>query len=256
MSRWLAVGMTLMLLSTAVKTFAVDAPMAGSFDAKGVRIHYLTQGAGEPVVLIHGLHASAATNWKLPGIVDRLAKQQGVIALDLPGHGQSDKPEREEAYGVQMAEDVALLLDHLQIKRAHIVGYSLGGMVALKFITLHPERAISGTLGGMGWLREGSRLQDVWEKLPSREGSRTPAVCVHSVGQLAVTEETLVAIKIPMTVIVGDRDPVKKLYVAPLQNVRKDWPVIEIEGAGHINAILKPQFAEAIEKALIQNHGK
>ena len=209
---------------------SADQPAFESFDAKGVQIRYLAQGTGEPVVLIHGLHSSAVINWKQPGIIDLLAKKNRVIALDLPGHGGSDKPENDEAYGVQMADDVILLLDHLKIKKAHIVGYSLGGMVALKLIAKHPDRVLSGTLGGMGWLKEGSRLQDFWEKLPARKGGRTPPACVNGIGNLAVSEDDLKAIKVPMTILVGDRDPVKKLYVIPLQSVRKDWPVIEIEG--------------------------
>jgi serine-type D-Ala-D-Ala carboxypeptidase len=54
-----------------------------------------------------------------------------------------------------------LLLDQLNIKKAHIVGYSMGGIVALKFISEHPDRVLSGTLGGMGWLPEGGGLQKI-----------------------------------------------------------------------------------------------
>ena len=234
-------------------TRAAEKAVFDSFDAKGVRIQYMVQGVGEPVVLIHGLHASALTNWKAPGIMDLLSKQYQVIALDLPGHGGSDKPDKEEAYGVQMVEDVVLLLDHLKIKKAHIVGYSLGGMIALKFIAEHSDRALSGTLGGMGWLREGGWLQEVWDKIPVREGNRTPAACINSMGKLALTEDALKAIKTPMTILVGDQDPVKKLYVIPLQQVRKDWSVIEIEGAGHLNCIVKKKFSEEIVKWLDKN---
>jgi len=51
-------------------------------------------------------------------------------------------------------------------------------------------------------------------------------------------------------VIVGDRDPVKRLYVAPLQRVRKDWAVIEIGDAGHLNCVVKAQFKEEIAEWL------
>jgi pimeloyl-ACP methyl ester carboxylesterase len=134
------------------------APKSERFDSGGVQIHFLLAGQGEPVVLIHGLNASAEVNWNLPGVVAELAKDHQVIALDLRGHGRSNKPHGDDAYGPVVVEDVVYLLDHLQIKKAHIVGYSLGGMVAMKFMVTHPERVISGTLGGMGWLREGSGL--------------------------------------------------------------------------------------------------
>jgi pimeloyl-ACP methyl ester carboxylesterase len=99
-----------------------DPTVDSTFDAHGVKIHYVVEGTGEPVVLIHGLHASAEINWRLPGVLTAIAKDQKVIALDLPGHGRSDKPDNEDAYGLALVEDVALLLDHLKIDKAHIVG--------------------------------------------------------------------------------------------------------------------------------------
>jgi pimeloyl-ACP methyl ester carboxylesterase len=227
-----------------------------AFDAKGVKIHYLLAGHGEPVVLIHGLYSSAEVNWQRPGTLVALAKDYQVIALDLPGHGRSDKPERADAYGLEMVEDVVLLLDHLKIHKAHIVGYSMGGMVALKLIATHPDRVLSGTLGGMGWLREGGGLQRVWEHLSLGRSGGTPSVCVSSIGKLAVAEDVLKAVKVPVLVLVGDRDPVKKLYVAPLQAVRKDWPVVEIPGAGHLNCIFKQEFIEGIVHWLGQHRQK
>ncbi len=223
-----------------------DEPASQTFEAKGVKLHYLIQGRGEPVVLIHGLHSSAELNWQLPGVFGELAKDHQVIALDLPGHGRSDKPTKEDAYGLQVVEDLILLLDHLKIKKAHIVGYSLGGMVAVKLMATHPDRVLSGTVGGMGWFREGSALQKVWARMPARDGARTPTAFVQSIGKLAVTEDELKKIEVPVKVLVGDRDPVKRLYVLPLQQSRKDWPVVEIEDAGHINCILKKQFKDEV----------
>ena len=185
-------------------------------------------------------------NWGANGVMAELAKDHQVIALDLPGHGQSDKPDDEKAYGLQLVADIVALLDHLQIKKAHLVGYSLGGMIAVKFLAMHQDRALSGTIGGMGWLRSGSRLEQVWGQLPGREWSRTPAVMIHSIGALSVSREELAEIHVPVEIVVGTRDPVKRMYVTPLREVRPDWPVIEIEGAGHISCVTRPQFREAI----------
>ncbi len=154
---------------------ADGAPRSETFNAKGVRIHYLIAGEGDPVVLIHGLHSSAEINWRLTGVFGDLAKDHLVVALDLPGHGRSDKPEDEGAYGRQLVEDVVLLLDHLKIKKAHVVGYSLGGMVAGRLVVDHPDRVRSVLLGGMGWFRDGSGLQAIWEKMRNRrEVGRLP----------------------------------------------------------------------------------
>ena len=59
-------------------------------------------------MLIHGLYSSAALNWQLPGTFAAVAAGHRAIALDLPGHGLSDKPDDEQAYGLRMVEDVAL----------------------------------------------------------------------------------------------------------------------------------------------------
>ena len=249
MSRFHRFAMVVFLLGLCARAglaAVADEPISATFDAKGVKIHYLHQGKGEPVVLIHGLHSSAEMNWRMPGVMAALARDHMVIALDLPGHGQSDKPDKEDAYGLQMVEDVALLMDHLKVEKAHIVGYSMGGIVAVKFMVMHPERTLSGLDGGMGWLREGGMLQRVWARMPAQEGSRTPAVCIRSIGKLAVTADEIKGIKAPVEVVIGDRDPVKRLYVAPLQPVRKDWPVVEIKDAGHMDCIMKKEFRDAV----------
>jgi pimeloyl-ACP methyl ester carboxylesterase len=217
-----------------------------TFDANGVNLHYIVEGKGQPVVLIHGLYSSAKVNWQMPRIVGLLAKNYQVIALDLPGHGESDKPTSESAYGVEMVEDLVRLLDHLNIKKAHVIGYSMGGMIAMKFLAKHQDRVLSGIVGGMGWLREQSFLQSFWERMPERQGNITRPACAWSLGKLALTEQELRAIRVPVEVVVGDRDPVKRLYVAPLEQARKDWPVVEIKDAGHLNCIVKPQFKNAI----------
>src|SRR3954468_18489224 len=98
---------------------AGDPPVVKSFDSNGTKIVYFTHGKGEPVVLIHGWLSSAGVNWALPGTSTHLAKDYQVIALDVRGHGLSDKPTKDEAYGPELVEDVVRLLDHLKIKKAH-----------------------------------------------------------------------------------------------------------------------------------------
>ena len=228
-------------------SLAEAAPPASHFlDCHGVKIHYVLQGAGEPVILIHGLYSSASINWQVTGVFSELAKDHRVVALDLPGHGRSDKPENDSAYGLAIIDDIVALLDHLHIKQAHVVGYSLGGMIAVKLLVLHPDRVKSGLIGGMGWFRAGSPIQKFWERIPNRENQKVPSAFLQTVGQFAVTEEELKRIAVPAEVLVGDRDPVKQLYVVALRRGRPDWPVVEIQGAGHINCILKPEFRNQI----------
>ncbi|HVT88125.1 MAG TPA: alpha/beta fold hydrolase [Tepidisphaeraceae bacterium] len=224
-----------------------------TFGSAGVKISYIEAGKGEPVILVHGLYSSAQMNWTAPGTFKQLAEHFHVIALDLRGHGNSGKPTSEDAYGQPMVEDIVRLMDHLKIQKAHIVGYSLGGIIVMNFMTRHPDRVISGTLGGMGWLRPGSIQQTAFERTAGREAGRTPPACVHGIGKLAVSQTDVTNIQLPVEILIGDQDPCKRLYVEPLERIRHDWPVIEIADAGHINCIVKAQFKDELTKWLIKN---
>jgi pimeloyl-ACP methyl ester carboxylesterase len=108
-----------------------------------VRLNYICLGpsepvgGGEPFVLIHGL-ASSLAFWYFR-IAPGLARRHRVVMLDLRGHGRSSMPRAGYA-GAPMAADVHALLDHLSIERAHLVGHSFGGNVALHFACHYPER--------------------------------------------------------------------------------------------------------------------
>lgn len=237
-----------LVVVVAVLTLPAENARADTFDAKGVKIYYTIEGKGEPVVLIHGLYSTGLANWKLPGIVAELAKDHQVIVLDLPGHGLSEKPKNKEAYGVQMADDVVLLLDHLKIDKAHIVGYSLGGMITMKLLARHPERVRSATVGGMGWFKEGlgSGLEVLRKKGP-RGWFGPPATFFEAAPSLALSEQELRKIDLPVKVILGDHNVViNKINVIPLQKVRPDWPVFEIKDADHITCVAKPEFRAEI----------
>ncbi|OAI48118.1 hypothetical protein AYO44_07970 [Planctomycetaceae bacterium SCGC AG-212-F19] len=234
---------------------AADGPNVQSFKSNGVKIVYFTQGKGERVVLIHGWLSSAGINWALPGVSGLLAKDFQVIALDVRGHGLSDKPKNDEAYGAELVEDVVRLLDHLKIKKAHIVGYSMGGIIAGNFIAKHPDRVLTGTLSGMGWLQTGGLGQLGFAQIGRNDPNADAlAICGRSLAKLALTETEIKSIRVPVTVIVGDKDDIiKKLYVEPLQKVRKDWPVTEIKDGDHLTCIIQPAFREAIAAWLKKN---
>ncbi len=125
------------------------------FTSSGVRLHYVEQGTGDPVILLHELDGSAATFMR-SGIFSDLAKDHRVIALDSRGHGLSDKPHDASAYGPDMAGDVIALMDELKIPRAHIVGYSMGTEVAAMLLLRAPERVRNVVLiagaGRFRWL--------------------------------------------------------------------------------------------------------
>jgi pimeloyl-ACP methyl ester carboxylesterase len=136
------------LCLAAAPAFANGKPEHAFFTTKdGVKIHYMTLGKGTPVILIHGYTGSAEGNWFRNGIAVALAKNHKVIALDCRNHGQSDKP---QPGGPGRAEDVIELMDHLKIAKAHFHGYSMGGALTGRLMTLIPERFLSAGFGGSG----------------------------------------------------------------------------------------------------------
>lgn len=225
--------------------------MADDFDSAGVKIHYAVEGKGEPVILIHGLYSSGRVNWDLPGTTRLLAQKFQVVRLDCRGHGQSGKPHDANAYGANMVKDVVRLMDHLGIQKASVVGYSMGGMIAMKLAVTHPERVSRVVLGGMGWHKAGAPMNRFWEGAKT-DHFKVPAACPHSFPDLAVTESEIKAVKIPVAIIIGDHDPCREWYVEPLQKVRPDWPVHVIAAAGHLNCPGKPAFKVQLQAALEQ----
>lgn len=121
------------------------------FDSAGVPIHYIDQGSGPPLLLVHGLSVNANEHWQRKGVVDALAKKYRVIAPDCRGHGRSGKPHNASDYGIAMAEDLVRLLDHLHIPKAYIVGYSMGGFITLNLVANHPDRVLRAAACAAGW---------------------------------------------------------------------------------------------------------
>lgn len=104
------------------------------------------------VVLVHGFATNRAENWRRLGWLGAFERQgRRAVALDLRGHGESDKPHDPSAYGSeQMAQDITNLMDHLEIGRADLMGYSLGAHLAMSAALLAPGRVDRLILGGVG----------------------------------------------------------------------------------------------------------
>jgi len=241
MRNLLHIGWIVFVVSIAITT---DARAEDTFfDSDGVKIRYTDEGHGQPVVLIHGFMATGDMNWRVNGVAKELLKNYRVITLDNRGHGKSDKPIEADDYGEKMAQDVIRLLDHLKIKQAHLVGYSMGGMITLKVAAIAPERMLSGVIGGMGWTPLGPAAKE-------REGADGRSLplraCACAFRQLGTTREELLAIKVPLTVVIGEDDSLLKRSVEPLRQARPDIPVVVIAGANHITCVLRPELRQAI----------
>jgi len=104
-------------------------------DVNGIKLYYEIQGSGKPLVLLHG--GLGAIEMFGPNL-EALAKNHQVIGVDLQGHGRTADIDRALSV-LFMADDIAALIKHLGLQRADVMGYSLGGGVALLTAIRHPE---------------------------------------------------------------------------------------------------------------------
>lgn len=254
-------------------------------EVDGLQIHYSVEGQGEPVVLIHGFVANRQMQWALPGITSALVKDFQVIALDNRGHGRSSKPHDPQKYGLQMVHDVARILDQLKLPKAHLVGYSMGGLITAKFATTYPQRVLTATVGGIGWFKPDTptRLEELAKSLETEQSleplllSLTPPgappptkqqiqqfnVMMFSLGndpkalaavargmrQFSITEEEFKQCRVPMQFIIGTKDPLN-VGLQEAKALRPDIRVVLLEGANHMDAFQKPEFLQRVREFL------
>jgi pimeloyl-ACP methyl ester carboxylesterase len=203
-----------------------------SFTHDDVEIAFLDEGKGEPIVLVHGFASNKEVNWVYPSWVTTLTRVgRRVIALDNRGHGKSTKLYDPAAYhsGI-MAEDVRALIDHLDIPRADVMGYSLGARIAAFLALAHPQRVRSAVLGGLGiHLVEGTGPPETIAQAleaPGRDDVadsaahtyrvfaekthsdlRALAACIRGAHQ-TISREDVGRIAVPLLVAVGSNDEV------------------------------------------------
>jgi pimeloyl-ACP methyl ester carboxylesterase len=164
----LSVSLCVVLTASAISAADSKHTEADFTVSDGVKIHYYVMGKGTPVILIHGYTGTAWGNWFSNGIAQALAKNHMVVALDCRNHGKSDKP---VANGPGKAEDVVELMDHLKIKRAHIHGYSMGGGITARLLTMIPDRMITASFGGSGIQETDPEMR---AKVPADSQGRDP----------------------------------------------------------------------------------
>jgi pimeloyl-ACP methyl ester carboxylesterase len=265
---------------------AVSELRDGFFDSGGVRIHFVEQGQGDPVVMLHGFSGSYRDFIDF-GIFESLVDEgYRAIAIDCRGYGQSDKPHDSDAYGIEMVEDVVRLLDHLQIEKAHVLGGSMGGFITNKLREIHPERLLTAVLGLSGWRQKGEidfmernafadslekgeglgmllrSLTPEGEEEPSEEeiaeyerarfahqDPKALAAVVRSYDSFTVSETDLRQNTVPTLSIIGEKDPLKK-GVDAMEGVMSNLEIVVIEGANHVTAVSSPIFLDSLLRFL------
>ena len=137
---------------------AQQEPTTGYAPVNGLKMYYEVHGSGEPVVLLHGAFMTITNNW--PGWTFELARTRKVIAVEMQGHGRTADIEERAISQEHLADDVAALLDYLKIPKADLIGYSMGGGVAMQCASRHPDKvrkvvSISAMFRSDGAVNEG-----------------------------------------------------------------------------------------------------
>jgi pimeloyl-ACP methyl ester carboxylesterase len=241
-----------------------------TFDSEGVRIAFIDEGEGEPVLLIHGFASNVRANWIEPGWVSFLeARGFRVVAFDNRGHGESEKLYDRDLYGAPlMAEDARRLLDHLAIPRADVMGYSMGARIAAFLTIRHPERVRSAIFAGLA-----SRMiigvggaEEIAKALeaPSAAAVTAPgprafrlfaeqtksdlkalAACMRS-ARAKITAEELGRIAAPVLVVAGEKDDVAG-EVAPLVAAIPGARGVTLPGRNHMSAVGDKGYKAAVQ---------
>ncbi|TFG84560.1 MAG: alpha/beta hydrolase [Hyphomicrobiales bacterium] len=240
-----------------------------SFDSDGVRVAYIDEGEGEPILLIHGFASNIAANWIDPGWVRTLTKAgRRVIAYDNRGHGESEKLYDSNLYGApMMAEDARRLLDHLGIGSADVLGYSMGARIAAFLVFAHPERARSIVFGGLGihmvrgmvgsgplaHALEAPRIEDVTNDTArsfrafaeqTKSDLKALAACMRGPRE-KVPAEKLGMIAVPVLVAVGSNDVIGGSGAA-LAELIPGAQFLEITGRDHMKAVGDSKFKQGV----------
>jgi len=202
----------------------------------GLDIYYEMRGSGDPLIVLPGGFMTVAA---MGALVPELAKTRRVIGVELQGHGHTadiDRPMRFET----MADDIAALMEHLDLAQADFFGYSLGGGVALQLAIQHPERARKLTLASTAFRRDGwySETLAGMAAIDAEGFKATPIYAsylqtspkpeawpdfVGKMRQLLTTEydwtQEVAALKMPVLIAVGDADGLRLAHAVEMFNL-------------------------------------
>ena len=192
-------------------------------------------GASGTVLMVHGFATSRAENWRRLGWYGAFERKgYRVVAHDQRGHGESDKPHDPAAYGRdELVGDIVRLLDHLELERVDLMGYSMGARLSLQTALDHPDRVGNLIVGGIGGrmlkppedqpaptmtMAEAMQADDpetITEKtlkgfrlFADQQGEDRLALAAFSQGRggLALSEDDLAGLRPPTLVVAGSRD--------------------------------------------------
>lgn len=218
-----------------------------------IRLFYREQGDGEPLVLLHGNGESGAY---FAQQIPVFAKQYHVYAVDTRGHGQTPRGEKPFTLS-QFADDLRDFLDEHGIEKAHILGFSDGGNIALLFALRYPERVKSLILNGANLEPKGVRFRYYAEILltyrlaklrakRSETAKRTADLYALMVNEPHIAPESLASLTAPVLVIAGTHDMIAEKHTRLIARSIPNAQLCLLDG-DHFIAAKHPQvFNDAV----------
>ena len=226
------------LLCAAV---SAQEPKTGYAPVNGLKMYYEIHGKGDPVVLLHGSFMTITNNWT--NTIAQLSKSRQVIAVEMQGHGRTADFNRDFSFE-NLADDIAALLDYLKIKQADVLGYSMGGGIAMQVAIRHPQKvrkvvSVSAVFRHDGWVKEavemfpkmeagmfkGSPIEIEYKKLsptPDKFDTFVKRVIQMDIKPYDFGAEKLKATKAPILFIHGDADGVRLGHIAEMFRLKGD----------------------------------
>lgn len=223
-----------------------------------IELHYREQGAGETLILLHG---NGEDGSYFEHQMDAFASRYRVIALDTRGHGQS--PRGEEPFTIrQFADDLLAFMDERGIERAHLLGFSDGGNIALVLTLAHPERVGRLILNGANLdargvkpstqlpIVAGYRIASFFGRW-SEQARRNAEMLGLMVNDPNIDPAELAALNAPTLVVAGTHDMIKEEHTRLIAGSIPNARLAFVEGDHFVARKNPAAFNEVVEGFLL-----
>ena len=222
-----------------------------------IQLHYIEQGQGQPLILLHG---NGEEHGYFEHQIDHFSKAYRVIALDTRGHGQS--PRGEKPFTIkQFAEDLKDFMDEKNIEKAILLGFSDGGNIALTFALKYPERIEKMIVDGANlfpsgvkpfyqWPIEiGYRIAKMFSK-KSGKAKRNAEMLGLMVNEPHIEPSELAKLTMPVLVIAGTKDMIKESHTRLIYKSLPDAQMNILEGDHFVANKNYEAFNKVVERFL------
>lgn len=225
-----------------------------------IHLHYTRRGSGPPLLLLHG---NGEDGSYFVHQMESFSRRYTVYALDTRGHGQSPRGAGPFTLA-RFAQDLLDFMDEQKLERAHILGFSDGGNIALTFALAHPERVDRLVLNGANLdpsgVKPSVQIPIVWGyRLASLFAGRSPEARRHAemlglmVNEPHISPEALEALPMPVLVIAGTRDMIREEHTRLIAGALPHSRLVLLPGDHFIAAKNPHAFNKAVEAFLSDN---